>query len=204
MKEESVTASDFGVKLVVNEFKRENLKKIRFQPTAFYYSKKSHGQQQLGLRINEVVNGYKKLVKDCPVINYDPVKNQYKFPVLQFKSDRLADGLIKSKFICIELRSFEENKKKKELKSKELISTCTFSLGDFIGESNSLLQYTLVDTKKKDHGALSISNYCISDYFSFLDLVIQSNLQLVPIIAVDFSLANLTFDIENKCLHTLK
>lgn len=69
---------------------------------------------------------------------------------------------------------------------------------------NGVLQYKLFDRKDKDHGAISIQNHYVQDYFSFLDLVISSNLQLIPIVAIDYSLCNLTFDIENKCLHTLK
>jgi hypothetical protein len=80
------------VKLIVKEFKRENLKKIRFQPTAFYYSQKTHGKEQLGMRINEIVSGYKRLIKDSPIIEFDEVGNQYKFPILQFKSDKLQEG----------------------------------------------------------------------------------------------------------------
>jgi len=69
---------------------------------------------------------------------------------------------------------------------------------------HGVLQYKLFDKKDKDHGAISITNHCVQEYFSFLDLVISSNLQLIPIVAIDYSLCNLTFDIENKCLHTLK
>ncbi len=41
-------------------------------------------------------------------------------------------------------------------------------------------------------------------YYSFLDLHVKNGLNLVPIVAVDFSLANLTFDESCYCLHSLK
>lgn len=37
-----------------------------------------------------------------------------------------------------------------------------------------------------------------------MDLYIKNRLNIVPIIAVDFSLANLTFDESQYCVHTLK
>jgi len=83
-----------GIKLVVKEFRRENIKKVRFQPSVFYYSQKTHGEEQLGLRINEVINGQKFKIKDSPVVEYDQAKSQYKFPILQFKSDKLQEGTI--------------------------------------------------------------------------------------------------------------
>ena len=89
------------------------------------------------------------------------------------------------------------------MKAVELLSESSFALSDLVYDQG-LLQYKLIDNKQKDHGAISLQNQCVQDYFSFLDLVLSANLQLIPIIAVDFSLANLTFDIENKCLHTLK
>jgi hypothetical protein len=39
--------------------------------------------------------------------------------------------------------------------------------------------------------------------FTFLDFIVHKQLSIVPIVAVDFSLANLTFD-DRKCIHTLK
>lgn len=37
---------------------------------------------------------------------------------------------------------------------------------------------------------------------SFLDLIASQMLEIVPIISIDFSLSNLTFD-ERKCIHTV-
>jgi len=43
----------------------------------------------------------------------------------------------------------------------------------------------------------------IKPFFTFLDFKIHRKLNIVPIVVVDYSLSNLTFD-ENKCIHTLK
>jgi hypothetical protein len=45
----------------------------------------------------------------------------------------------------------------------------------------------------------SVRNFC-----TFLDLHVRNNINIVPIIAVDYSLANLTFDENCYCLHSLK
>jgi hypothetical protein len=37
---------------------------------------------------------------------------------------------------------------------------------------------------------------------SFLDLISNQMLEIVPIVAIDFSMSNLTFD-EKKCIHTV-
>lgn len=42
------------------------------------------------------------------------------------------------------------------------------------------------------------------DFYTFLDLHVKHSLNLVPIIAVDYSLANLTFDESCYCMHSLK
>jgi hypothetical protein len=41
-------------------------------------------------------------------------------------------------------------------------------------------------------------------FFTFFDLILSHKLNLVPIIGMDFSLANLTFNEAQYCIHTLK
>lgn len=62
----------------------------------------------------------------------------------------------------------------------------------------------IVDHKLRIKGMLQIRNCSIRNFYTFLDLHIRSSLNLVPVIAVDFSLANLTFNEECYCLHSLK
>jgi len=52
----------------------------------------------------------------------------------------------------------------------------------------------LLDQKKRVSGKFYISNFQLKSHYSFMDLKIKNRLNIVPIIAVDFSLANLTFD----------
>lgn len=62
----------------------------------------------------------------------------------------------------------------------------------------------LMDHKRRVSGKFFISNFQLNSHYSFIDLQIKNNLNIVPIIAVDFSLANLTFDESQYCVHTLK
>jgi len=63
--------------------------------------------------------------------------------------------------------------------------------------------YTLNDGVKKK-GDVLLRACSLRNFYTFLDLHIKNGLNLVPIIAVDYSLANLTFDENCYCIHTLK
>ena len=49
-----------------------------------------------------------------------------------------------------------------------------------------------------------LKNCSLRNFYSFLDLHVKNGLNLVPIVAVDYSLANLTFNENCYCIHTLK
>lgn len=57
-------------------------------------------------------------------------------------------------------------------------------------------------TKKKADVLLRACS--LRNFYTFLDLHVKNGLNLVPIIAVDYSLANLTFNENCYCIHTLK
>jgi len=52
----------------------------------------------------------------------------------------------------------------------------------------------LQDEKKRVKGKFYLEAFSIKSHYSFIDLYITNNLNIVPVVAVDFSLANLTFD----------
>lgn len=60
------------------------------------------------------------------------------------------------------------------------------------------------DTHGKSKGYVKFKNCTVKNFYTFLDLHIRNNLNIVPIIAVDYSLANLTFNEGGYCLHSLK
>jgi hypothetical protein len=71
------------------------------------------------------------------------------------------------------------------------------------GKSSVYMLY-MQDDKNKVKGKLYLKNFSIKTHYSFLDLYFKNKLNVVPVIGVDFSLANLTFDENQKCIHTLK
>ena len=60
------------------------------------------------------------------------------------------------------------------------------------------------ESNGKSKGFLQLQNCSLRNYHTFFDLIIKNGLNLVPVIAVDYSLANLTFDEGQYCIHTLK
>jgi hypothetical protein len=62
----------------------------------------------------------------------------------------------------------------------------------------------VLDDKDKVKGVMEMKHCSLRHFHTFLDLHIKNGLNLVPIVAVDFSLANLTFDENQYCIHTLK
>lgn len=69
---------------------------------------------------------------------------------------------------------------------------------------NKSILFPIADSKGKNKGYVKIKNCTVRNFYTFLDLHIRNNLNIVPIIAVDYSLANLTFDERGYCLHSLK
>jgi hypothetical protein len=51
-------------------------------------------------------------------------------------------------------------------------------------------------------GMIKIKNIKCKKRTSFLDLIANQMLEIVPIVSVDYSLSNLTFD-ERNCLHSV-
>ena len=60
-----------------------------------------------------------------------------------------------------------------------------------------------MNEKKKTTGQLQFGEVDFKPIFTFLDYIVHRTLNIVPIVAIDFSLANLTFD-NHKCIHSLK
>ena len=56
------------------------------------------------------------------------------------------------------------------------------------------LSFNIKDCKEKIVGSLELRDCSLRNFHTFLDLYVKNGLNLVPIVALDFSLANLTFD----------
>jgi hypothetical protein len=104
----------------------------------------------------------------------------------------------------------EKNKKTKELEDKQRFwGESVVSLKDLITQSvHGELGYTLYEegkmSKSAARGTLVIGRCQVRKFYSFIELHVKNGLNIVPIVAIDYSLANLTFEENNLCLHSLK
>lgn len=98
-----------------------------------------------------------------------------------------------------------KNKNDPQEKKEKFVMQGSFSMLDGVKfASKEQFTFFLYDNKKKVVGKLYLDNFSVNSHYSFTDLYIKKSLNIVPIIAVDFSLANLTFDESQYCVHTLK
>lgn len=65
------------------------------------------------------------------------------------------------------------------------------------------MQREVLSNSKKLIGTLLFTEGTIQPIFTYLDFKIHLGINIVPIIAIDYSLSNLTFD-DQKCIHSLK
>lgn len=69
---------------------------------------------------------------------------------------------------------------------------------------DSSKQISALNIKKSASiGTFYIQDCSIKPVFTFLDFKINRKINIVPIVVIDYSLSNLTFE-ANKCIHTLK
>ena len=98
-----------------------------------------------------------------------------------------------------------DRKTDKVLPKTREIGEVKFKVRDILENARTqVLKLPLADGDNKSKGQIMLSNCSLRNSFSFIDLVFKNNINLVPVVAVDFSLANLTFDENQYCIHTLK
>ena len=104
----------------------------------------------------------------------------------------------------------EKNKKTKELEDRQrFFGESVVLLKDLITHGmHSEIGYTLYEEGKRSKsaakGTLVVGRCQMRKFYTFMDLHVKNGLNIVPVIAIDYSLANLTFDDNNICLHSLK
>ena len=108
--------------------------------------------------------------------------------------------MIATKNIEFEVR---EISKSSEVKSKR-IGICTAQAKNLLLiQEGDLVQREVLSNSKKLIGTLLFTEGTIQPIFTYLDFKIHLGINIVPIIAIDYSLSNLTFD-DQKCIHSLK
>lgn len=121
----------------------------------------------------------------------------FEFPILDFTSDLVSDGnqALTTKTILLEVLT----------STHKQIGSCQFALKDAFQRANQgKMQLFLLDSKHKLKGTLHVTLFQATSVCSFFDLVFRSRLNIVPVVGVDFSMANLTMNDDSFCNHSLK
>lgn len=96
---------------------------------------------------------------------------------------------------------------KKDPKKVKVVGKTQFLLRDALkneDEKGRKMTLFILDEKNRYKGKFEVGNCSARRYYTFFDLVFRNQLNIVPIIGVDFSMANLTFNDQQFCIHTLK
>jgi len=101
------------------------------------------------------------------------------------------------------LEIFEKDQKNPA--KERLFGKTQFLMRDALRKGNTgRISLFILDEKNNYKGKFEISNCSCRRFYTFFDLHLRNQLNIVPIIGIDFSLANLTFDGTRPLIHTLK
>lgn len=122
----------------------------------------------------------------------------YRMPPSQFTTDLLDEGPVITKSIIIQvIETYTDYiKKTKEFVKKErLFGECKVRLREIFEKARTqTMNFVLLDEKGKEKGLIEMRNCSLRNFHTFLDLHLKNGLNLVPIVAIDYSLANITFN----------
>lgn len=122
---------------------------------------------------------------------FNPEKKAFMFPRFEFTSD-LSMSVTPVHYKTFLLEILEIDPKKPD-KSKNFGRT-QFVLGDCLklGQTGKIYLF-IINDKNQKIGNFEITNCSARRFYTFFDLQLRNQLNIVPIIGIDFSLANLTF-----------
>lgn len=182
--------------------------KIRFNTSCeFDEGPMTKGKNHIKLRIGEVINGEIRpiLLRQQPA-NFDgQKKNVYHFGEFEFMTslftfDKVEPGL---KTVSIEYLHYKDPKDEENF---TVVGQSRFLIKDAIqkGSSKEGGKFYIQNTERSKYiGSTKISLFNTRRFYSFFDLIFKNQLNIVPIIGMDFSMANLKMD-DASVLHTLK
>ena len=99
----------------------------------------------------------------------------------------------------------KDGEEPKPVEKEITIGKATITILDaIIYAKNSVYMLKVNDDKGKPRFRMYIQNFSIKQHYTFMDLYTKNSLNIVPIIGIDYSLANLTFDDTQHCIHTVK
>ena len=113
------------------------------------------------------------------------------------KSDIFENDFLPSVQLEFELKRVKYNKKMKE--SIKVLGKERAKLKNIINlDERGQLQLSIFKKKKNLRGTLNIGHPSCKPLFTFLDYKLNLNLHIIPVIAIDYSLSNLTFNLEKQ------
>uniref|UniRef100_A0A7S3N8N0 Copine C-terminal domain-containing protein n=1 Tax=Euplotes harpa TaxID=151035 RepID=A0A7S3N8N0_9SPIT len=118
-------------------------------------------------------------------------------------TDKFESEFISVLQVEIEIKRVKFNKKNKA--SYKTLGTEILKLKSIleIPEEGSI-QLNILNSSKKLRGTLLIGDSTLKPVFSFLDYKINLDINIVPVVAIDYSLSNLSFANKRHLIHTLK
>ena len=155
-----------------------------------------------------------KLVKDCSdCAEYDETTKKHNFPEVRLSTDDMAPEKLgqtladKIFVLTVQETTFKKTKHGTQQVETFICQARLSVIGMLKYATKSTYTVILSDKKGKPKARMFMRDFGIKSLCSFTDLYMKHSLNIVPVIAVDFSLANLTFDDMAQCtgtLHSLK
>jgi hypothetical protein len=181
----------------------KNSKRINFALTGKFDKEEGF----LMVTIYELIGKHRKLVYETlPVERSVPVNGRpglFFFEKIEINSDMFETELLSAVQLEFELKRVKQSKRKKE--SYKVLGSETAKIKSILNlEKNGQLQLNIMKKKKMLRGSLNIGDWSLKHWFTFLDYKLNLDINVIPVIAIDYSLGNLTFDQKRQLIHTLK
>lgn len=193
----------FDLRMKAAEHKEEGNKKIRFDAAAILMNTdKKVLATRFRLRLSELVKGKAEpLIAQTEDGRFDEQRKAFTFPRFEFTSDMSTSTTpVHQKNFLLEILEMDP---KKPGVSKQFGRT-QFCLGDCLKKgATGKIGLFMLGEKNDRKGTFEITQCTARRFYTFLDLQLRNQLNIVPIVGIDFSLANLTFDGVRPLIHTL-
>ena len=198
---ESTQNPTITAKLSIKEIKPENSKRVRFKWIGEFTI-----NDPIILTFHEVVGSSLKLIYETQAVEKSIHRNRsslHEFRYIQFNTDILENDFLTT--IKLEVKATALKKDRKGVHTKNVFGKRRLKLKSILElKEGKAFSIEVLDGNSKVWGRLNFFTPWIRPIFTFLDYKINLNLNIIPVIVVDFSISNLTFKEDSECIHTLK
>jgi len=190
------------VKAAITERHGSN-KKISFALTGRFDTEEDF----LMVEVFEVLGKKRNMVYETlPITKAESINSRpglFYFDKIEVNSDVFQSETLNGVDLEFSLKRVKYNKKNKE--TSKVLGSEVVRLKKILSLSGTKqLQMNIMKSKKVMRGTLNIGDSLIQPIFTFLDYKLHRNINIIPVIAIDYSLSNLTFDQNKQLIHTLK